>query len=261
MLSDAKSTETFVALRFWARSTGYTPTPEESKVLTACEERSSTFWRYGIVGGGASGVALSAALKVAPVQNVAVSTAFASLASLYAQYRANKPCLEDLFELSAHTHSPLAEQAREIVRTGGAATVREVQREVQRRAQLAAGEQRSRSASEVASDSTTSVEGIAAGSRAGSLVAPSGPSPFGPSPFETSAVPAPSPSSQGDSWEAVRQRYRARAEGDSGAAPGQPAAPASSAPAAAWVPAAPMTEGTPMQRRVRRNAYGDEVLD
>ena len=82
---------------------------------------------------------------------------------------------------------------------------------------------------------------------------------MGSRPLRAGFTPDPSaaaadPGMRTDSWEAVRQRYQARQHGDppdvssSNAPPRSMDEPPSAMPAAA-------------AHRVRRNAYGDEVLD
>ena len=227
--SNSEASSTFIALRFWARVTGYEPTDEEKKVLTACEDRSMQLWRSGLMLGGGGGLALASAARLPLPQRVACTGAFASAASFIGQHRANAPCLDDLFELGRHTPSPLVQQAREIIREGSQASTLRMHR------QLAASQQQQ------APHAETAV--------APHATAVSGPTPEPPDHPRDETVDRPRSNTGSDSWEAVRQRYQIRQveQGPEGTA----------VPFNAVAP-----ETVPKPRGiVKRNAYGDEVVE
>ena len=271
---DRTATETFVALRYWAQATQYEPTAGEKALLTVCEQRSNDYWRTGLLVGGGVGFAASATLKAPRIQKLAVTAALGSIGSIYGQYRANRPCLDDLFahEQREAEGSPLARQARHIMRVGGAATIGELQRQLK-----AARGGGSIGASPPAPAAPPPADGdlpVDEGSAAPPARAPAwtaaapdrGPS----SSWDAGAgsthegLPPSQPARPGDSWEAVRQRYRARREsgGESvlqdvlqgaGSTAGSPP-PLSSQPEPGALSGAPV-------RRARKNAYGDEVIE
>ena len=257
---DSTATEAIIALRYWARATSYEPTHAERDALARCDEQARALWRAGIFVGGGGGLGLATAVRVPVLQRLAVSTAFASAGGFYSQYKVNQPCLQMIVDLDKHeaaAPSPLAEQARAILREGGPATVRRL---------------KGAHAARLASDSTTSVppphsvRSFADAKEAANqrhevtspaIAAASEP----PSSSEEHGAPV------GDSWEAVRRRYQIRVAGDEPAAAlgatseawstREAAAPSGSGLAAGGGGAPPPGHG---KRRVVRNAYGDEVV-
>lgn len=258
-INDQRATEAMIALRYWARATKYTVTGEESAVLTACEERSVQLWKAGIAFGGASGFGLALAMRTGVVQRMAVAGAGASFGSMVGQYKANAPCLENLLaldkrsdDLDAVPPSPLASMAKKILRDGGALTIRNLQQD--------------RSGA-VPQGSGPNVRDASAPRQSRGGDAPSMPQEERPplvepragggdeqDPFATTAARPPvAASATGDSWEAVRQRHRARAAGDD---------PSDASHGARLKPLAADSEPDPSRpRRVRRNQYGDEIIE
>ena len=110
------------ALRFWARAT--------------CESRSNRNWVLGAATGALAGLAVGLQLKQPRVQTASLAAIASTFGSLYGQYRANAPCLCDLLALGEAQESPLAEQARHIMRVGGAQTISALTRQ-RRQQQLA----------------------------------------------------------------------------------------------------------------------------
>jgi hypothetical protein len=256
-MSDSRATEAIIALRYWARATNYEPTSDERAALVRCEEHARNLWRVGVLVGGGTGIGMAAAVRVPMVQRLAVGAAFASAGGFYSQYKSNLPCLQALLELErqepgqelgqeATEASPLAARARQILRDGGPATIRNIQR-------ADAAKRAPTLPADLAKSAAPAVSAVAA------AVASSAPPAEG---ADTSEPPPAAHISEergtpsGDSWEAVRQRYQARAAGDDPAAAG--------AVREAWRATAPPTsglsEGGGRPKRVVRNAYGDEVV-
>ena len=254
-LSDSAATSAMVALRYWARATAYEPNEEEKRVLTACEERSVLFWRAGLVVGGGAGLALANVSKVNLTQQVAVAAGIGSAASIWGQYKANRPCLQDLFELRAN--SPLGGMARQIMREGGQAAVQRMHREVNAQQHAAAATPPPASppnrvvttahAPDDGASAPDDSHGQSDPSHSDGYVGGAGPQ----------AAPA-------DSWEAVRQRYQARRldeNADRESAREAVLVPPSLLGAGSQGRAAAPTEHEHGGPRRRRNAYGDEVLE
>lgn len=186
----------------------------------------------------------------------------------YSQYKANLPCLQGLLDLDrgeSAEASPLADQARKILRDGGPAAIRSLQNaELARRhpERAAIGRQQTPAISSLGGVRATEE---AENERGGASSA--APAAAIPEPQFAAAVPEPqfamddrqtsaTTSSAGDngppsgnSWEAVRQRYQARAAGDD---------PVARQPAE--VPPSDPSQPAGRPRRVVKNAYGDEVV-
>lgn len=263
-ISDQRATEAMIALRYWARATKYTVTGAESAVLTACEERSVQLWKAGIAFGGASGFGLALAMRTGMVQRMAVAGAGASFGSMVGQYKANAPCLENLLALDKRSDdpeavppSPLASMAKQILRDGGALTIRNLQQD--RSGAVPQGPGPSQRDANAPRASGGAAPGDARSMQQDEerppLVAPRDGGRDEQDPFATTAArPAVATPPAGDSWEAVRQRHRARAAGDdpSSASRGARLGPLSAAD----------SEHDPSRpRRVRRNQYGDDIIE
>ena len=135
-LSPRQAAEVFTALRFWARATRYNAEDAERALLSACESRSNRNWVLGAATGALAGLAVGLQLKQPRVQTASLAAIASTFGSLYGQYRANAPCLCDLLALGEAQESPLAEQARHIMRVGGAQTISALTRQ-RRQQQLA----------------------------------------------------------------------------------------------------------------------------
>ena len=135
-LSPRQAAEVFTALRFWARATRYNAEEAERVLLAACESRSNRNWVLGAATGALAGLAVGLQLKQPRVQTASLAAIASTFGSLYGQYRANAPCLCDLLALGEAQESPLAEQARHIMRVGGAQTISALTRQ-RRQQQLA----------------------------------------------------------------------------------------------------------------------------
>ena len=240
--SDSEAAQTFVALRYWSRATQYEISEPEKAVLSACEARSVQYARMGLFAGGSAGLLIGAVSRqMSMLSKLSVGCAGASGASMYGQYKANAPCLHDLFELKRQAHSPLAEQASAIMREGTAATVERLH--IQARKQQA--ERLPASAPSVAPMGSSATDEHAQLPTSGAL-----------SPTPRARAPLAAHDNEAtDSWEAVRQRYQARLAGDQ-----QPPSVAE-APSAA-THESPLLEASQGEARrvVRRNAYGDEIV-
>ena len=266
--SDSKATEAMLALRYWVRATDYQLNTPEKEALIACEEKSYALWRAGIAGGGAAGLLVTAVLKAPLIQRVAVPAAFASAGSLYGQYRANLPCMNTVLALPSP--SPLADAAKAIMRDGAASTVRALQQQNAPQLSTAASAEHARPRVPLFDDANASSRTADGGSMLNEAHTADMPGLERHQPWEqhqpaVEAERRPSPPQvppTGDSWELVRQRYRARSVGDDAAvAAGSGAgvaAPAAAAAAAARVPAA--SDAT-RPRHARKNLYGDEVFE
>ena len=190
------------------------------------------------------------------VQRFAVGAAFGSAGGFYSQYKANKPCLQYLMELDQHENappSPLAVKARQVLQDGGPMSIRRMQTEqAERRAastqsnipQVAARLQRMHSERATASSSQDTDDAPAVVTAAPPQV------------VTANSLASDDSTTRGDSWEAVRQRYQARAAGDDPAA--------ASAAREAYTQSQPGDDGLGGRRgsggRVVKNAYGDEVV-
>jgi hypothetical protein len=247
-ISDADATSAFVALRYWARATRYQPTEAERDVLTACEERSNFFWRAGLAAGAGAGLALTTVSKLQFIQGAAVAGSFASVGSLMGQYKANAPCLHDIFEVGRHTHSPLERQARRIVSEGGKYAVQRILQEQAATDANAAGPALPAPAARPARGSVESSDAPEERTLAPRSSAEE--SDFHSPQHSPDAGAREQAGPPSDSWEAVRQRYQARLAGDE---------PSTSS--GLRLPAPPKLDNEPSPRRVRRNAYGDEIVE
>ena len=251
-MSDRDATQIFVALRYWARASQYEPTDAEKQVLSSCEARSNRFWQAGLAVGGGGGLALASVAKVNLPQRAAIAGAFGSAASFFGQYKANKPCLQDLFEASRTAPSPLVAQARQIQRDGSTATVQRLHLEQQQRIQQ---QQQHDERSGQAGRAVSAPSGLQA------FATPDAP-PAAPLAEDTDVAPlddlgptsSPLASPATISWEAIRQRHQARLAVD-------PPPLGTGRPVARL----PVLETAPLdaapRRAPRRNAYGDEVVD
>ena len=257
-ITDSKATEVLIALRYWARSTNFEPNEQEKAVLTECEELSVKLWKVGITVGGLSGLGAATAMKVAMIQRAAVASAGASLGSAYGQFKANAPCLNNILALGESRSgfmdemtppSPLAMQAKRILHDGGAMTLRSIQ---EAQTQARGSDLRARGGSP--ESETRAVPNATTGT--GSDSPQPDPDWSTSSNNETNERPILPPPS-GDSWEAVRQRYRARRAGDDS---GVFASDTWSAAEQAAGASASSTEASRRPGRVRRNAYGDEIV-
>ena len=76
--TDGKATEAIIALRYWARATGYELTQAEKDAIARCAEHERQLWRAGILVGGGVGLGLASAVRVPMVQRIAVGVSFAS---------------------------------------------------------------------------------------------------------------------------------------------------------------------------------------
>ena len=247
----------YIPLWSQARATNYNPTPAEQEALGRCDEYARMLWRFGVITGGGGGMGVGSAVRVPMVQRVAVGAAFASAGGFYSQYKANLPCLQRLLELdqpASAPASPLAVQARTILRDGGPAAIRRLQgAEAARRAPDL---MRPATAVAVSDGATHLTSDHAYGGDDGAMRDRE------PTPATAPAAP----SSSGDSWEAVRQRYQARAAGDdpsaaSAAGAMREASSRDVSPRGSLAPIASGGSPTPAGRgRVVRNAYGDEVV-
>ena len=282
---DSKATESIIALKYWvratpralsqlfrlslffrvlrvlpvqARATNYQPTQPELETLNRCEEYAKMLWRIGVFTGGGSGMGLAAAVRVPLTQRIAVGAAFASAGGFYSQYKANLPCLQALIELDqleAAPASPLATQARAILRDGAGTSVRNLQ-----------GAEAERRAPEVPRRAAVALAVGGGGARFTDDGAFSHAHGEEAREHETPILAAPTiaaadrattvPPTGGDSWEAVRQRYQARAAGDDPTV--------ARAAHEAWSRDVPQA-GAPANdlgrgRRTVRNAYGDEIV-
>lgn len=278
-----KATEVFVALRYWARASGYVPTEAEKQVLTACEARANRQWATGVVVGSVGGFVLGTRLKLPMIQRSIIASAAAAVGSLYGQYASNGPCLCELLDMATssfgeESSSPLAAQAREILRVGGPETVRSLQRAASDSPRLTPGQA-------LAGDSAlqrdrreaTPWEAAVSEKAEGAEEGEEETSERGATRSIAAQVARGRPATGPSSWEEVRARYEARKAG--GVAEGGPAhdgpSPLGDAPpahpprvetgGAPWRAAAPEQEPPPapagLARRSRKNAYGDEVFD
>ncbi len=241
--SDRQATEIFLALRYWARATRYEPTPGERDVMRRGDQRSNIFWKMGAAVGGAGGIGLASLRRVPWMHRLAIGAATASMGSFYATFMANKPCMNELLEHGRHAESPLARQAHRILRDGGAATIEELQRE----ALEAARRRRSVPAAGAGSMEGGHADELPMHAHRGLATSPHAADALEPACLDDGGTPPPSASQLGgggsgggghggydgaapndgllvgaeaggaaaptDSWEAVRQRYRARTAG------------------------------------------------
>jgi hypothetical protein len=253
-ISDRDATQTFVALRYWARASQYEPTDAEKQVLSSCEARSNRFWQAGLAVGGGGGLALASVAKVNLPQRAAIAGAFGSAASFFGQYKANKPCLQDLFEASRTAQSPLVAQARQIQRDGSTATVQRLHLEQQQRIQQEQqhDERAGQAARAVSAPSGPQAFATPDSTPAASLAEDTDVAPLDDLGPNSSPLHSASPAT--NSWEAIRQRHQARLAVDP-------------PPLGTGRPVArpPVLETAPLdaapRRAPRRNAYGDEVVD
>ena len=253
-ISDRDATSTFVALRYWARASQYQPTESEKVLLTECEARSNRYWQAGMAVGTGGGLGLASVARVSLVQRAAVTGAFASAASFYGQYKANKPCLLDIFELGRTTPSPLDVQARQILAVGSTATIERlhIEQQQQQRQQQRPQTPPQQHHPPLAAEPLQAVTGATAGAGTFDVEPASSPQ------VAPQATPAPLSAHNGSSavssWEAVRQRHQARLAGDvETSASGRVGQPLAAEPEYAAAGAPP--------RRARRNQYGDEIVE
>ena len=259
-LTDRDASSCFVALRYWARASQYEPTDQEKAVLTNCEVRSNRLWQAGIAVGGGAGLAAASIARVNLVQRTAVTGAFASAASFYGQYKANRPCLLDIFEAGQSTTSPLDMQARQILREGTTASVQRLQQDFLRQQQQQQQQQQHEPPQQrlpinnsltgwhaPVPAETTQAEATVPHQQANALATESSVPSIAAPAMAANELGAP----PGSSWDAVRQRHQARLAGEIEAPPtprGRAAMVAAAEP-----------DGT--RRAARRNAYGDEILE
>jgi len=111
-LSHIKATDIFIGLKYWARATRYEPTPGEREILEEGTARSSRNSAIGAFAGAGTGASLCYSLKVVQsAQRAALAVTFAWIGSLVGQFMANRPCLCAVYDNGAREHSPLAQQA------------------------------------------------------------------------------------------------------------------------------------------------------
>ena len=194
---------------------------------------------------------IASVVRAGLAQRMAVGAAFASVGAMYSEYKANAPCVNDLLALGGDV-SPLAAAAEQITREGSAKVVRRIQRaksdgrvpDLPSATKAAErGREHGAALAKVANEEDLSIgvhsaiagdlTGAAAGDRT-----------------DESRDGA----QRVNSWEAVRQRYQARAAGDEERPQQQHTRPSPDEPAHIGDPSA-------TRSRVRRNAYGDEVID
>lgn len=244
-LSDSESMQAVMALRYWVRSTGYMPTADERQAIASCDEKASMLWKAGATVGGIAGLGLTAlGPKTVPLmQKIAVGGAFASGGSFFGVFKSNKYCLNEILSLNDKASksslledsdwqsaqsvpSPLVAQAHQIMRDGPAATARSL------KANLESG----RSSSTVLGPrneglterkrllvSQQPLASESLGTR-DDLPVPFPPQEQLPGGFPDMDASAPrvhanAVGSHGDSWEAVRARYRSRTTADGEDAP------------------------------------------
>ena len=248
-LSDREAMQIIVALKYWTRATRYEATPQEQQALVTCDEKAGMLWKAGAAVGGIAGfglTSLAAKNKVPLMQRFAVSGAFASGGSFFGDYKSNKYCLDAILTLSETVRSgedleqqgsvasPLAAQAKQILLDGPAATARG---RMEGPSQLRSESRRSNVVPSLPStnDAMHSMDHGAS--------APA----FDTDRPEPSVAFQPAPSGV-DSWEAVRERYRARQAGEE---------PPSMTPASPQIDSFHASPAAPVRRR--KNQYGDEV--
>jgi hypothetical protein len=278
-VTDAKATEVIATLRYWVRATNYQPNDEERQVLSICDDRAKYLWHQGAAVGAGAGFAATTITKAPMLHRIAVSSAFASLGAVYSQYRANRPCLEDLLELGgrampfgggteeqSESGSPLAAQAQQILQEGGAITLRSLQAAEARRR---ASQDRGRVLAE--GPSRGPHNGSIPESRGEALTAHDDGARGNGAEFELEQTRSARPAlpEVGDSWEAVRQRHRERTSGDGGAdraatlgwtGDGRDRPIPARSPRGEEDTVLP-TAARSFPPRVRRNQYGDEIVE
>lgn len=274
-LSDREAMQIIVALKYWTRATSYKATPQEQEALVACDDKAGMLWKAGAAVGGIAGFGLTSLgvkNKVPLIQRFAVSGAFASGGSFYGVFRSNKFCLNTILGLSETVRfgedleqhgsvaSPLAAQAKQILLDGPAATARNLKADIEagqrgsvrmeRPSPPRRPEQNAMHAPPPPSlpSSSDDVSSIA---HAGSAFAHD----FDRAEPSAALQPAMRPNkdvapSGVDSWEAVRERYRARKAGEQQQPSFAPAEPQND-------PFHEAHQAAPV--RTRRNQYGDEV--
>ena len=89
--TDGKATEAIIALRYWARATGYELTQAERDALARCAEHERMLWRAGVLVGGGVGLGLGSAVRVPIVQRLAVGVSFASAGGAQARLDPEPP--------------------------------------------------------------------------------------------------------------------------------------------------------------------------
>lgn len=267
-LTDRESMQIIVALKYWTRATSYVGSPDEQAALKACDEKAAMLWKAGAAVGGIAGFGLaSVGAKIPMMQRMAVSGAFASGGSFFGVFKSNSYCLNTILALNEQVHtfgdeserrdsvaSPLAAQAHQILRDGPAATARNLKADME-------------------ADRFRHLEGGRSRIEGPSALRPSGIPPAQPlqqaeapptdrripddfdhmeSSSSSSSVvpviaqpPTPPAASSGDSWEAVRARYRARQAGE--------LAPEDAPPLNSWA------NDQPSAPRRRTNQYGDDM--
>ena len=275
-LSPRQAAEVFTALRFWARATRYNAEDAERALLSACESRSNRNWVLGAATGALAGLAVGLQLKQPRVQTASLAAIASTFGSLYGQYRANAPCLCDLLALGEAQESPLAEQARHIMRVGGAQTISALTR--QRRQQQLAENDGVAAALAAHADGAADDDRRAAqrGAAIGHTARQSAPQFDDDEDVDAPARRRPA-AQQADSWQAVRERYVDAPSGGGGSSwedvrSGAPPPAGSSWDAVRAAPpaqtdsweavrgrAVAVASAAPARRR--RNAYGDEIVE
>ena len=274
-LSPRQAAEVFTALRFWARATRYNAEEAERVLLAACESRSNRNWVLGAATGALAGLAVGLQLKQPRVQTASLAAIASTFGSLYGQYRANAPCLCDLLALGEAQESPLAEQARHIMRVGGAQTISALTR--QRRQQQLAENDGVAAALAAHADGAADDDRRAAqrGAAIGHTARQSAPQFDDDEDVDAPARRRPA-AQQADSWQAVRERYVDAPSGGGGSSweevgSGPPPPAGSSWDAVRAAPPAQTDSWEAVRGRVaaasaaparrRRNAYGDEIVE
>ena len=275
-LSPRQAAEVFTALRFWARATRYNAEEAERALLSACESRSNRNWVLGAATGALAGLAVGLQLKQPRVQTASLAAIASTFGSLYGQYRANAPCLCDLLALGEAQESPLAEQARHIMRVGGAQTISALTR--QRRQQQLAENDGVAAALAAHADGADDDDRRAAerGAAIGHTARQSAPQFDDDEDVDAPARRRPA-AQQADSWQAVRERYVDPPSGGGGSSgedvrSGPPPPAGSSWDAVRAAPPAQtdsweavrgrgVAAASAAPARRRRNAYGDEIVE
>jgi len=265
-LSDREAMQIIVALKYWTRATRYEATPQEQQALVTCDEKAGMLWKAGAAVGGIAGfglTSLAAKNKVPLMQRFAVSGAFASGGSFFGDYKSNKYCLDAILTLSETVRSgedleqqgsvasPLAAQAKQILLDGPAATARGLKADLEAGQSMGQrGPVRMEGPSQLRSESRRSnvVPSLPSTNDAMHSMDHGASAPaFDTDRPEPSVAFQPAPSGV-DSWEAVRERYRARQAGEE---------PPSMTPASPQIDSFHASPAAPVRRR--KNQYGDEV--
>jgi len=241
-LSHIKATDIFIGLKYWARATRYEPTPGERVILEEGTSRSARNSAIGAFAGAGTGASLCYSLKVVQTaQKAALAVTFAWVGSLVGQFMANRPCLSALYDHGAREHSPLAQQAAYLQRfSKGLVATREERDIITRRmhdelaAKAAVAEAAAAPLLPLAPEADPLQEMLA---------------PEQPVSATTQAL---------TSWAQIRAMREAERDDRSQAPSSAPHTGFSSGPIAPIAPIAPVA---PLgARRVRKNAYGDEII-